>query len=136
MSSFLTSYLLKAALYYIKVRVEFCEIDPKHLQHNCVNIPVLNFYLSQVVICGYTLNIPDTIMGITFLAAGTSVPDTIASVIVARQGLGDMAVSNSLGSNVFDILLGLAFPWFIKTAIMRDDSVSYLLLCFNHPASQ
>nr|XP_039274821.1 sodium/potassium/calcium exchanger 4-like [Styela clava] len=69
-------------------------------------------------ICGYTLNIPDSIMGITFLAAGTSVPDTIASVIVARQGLGDMAVSNSIGSNVFDILLGLAMPWFLKTAVV------------------
>lgn len=35
---------------------------------------------------GYTLGIPDVIMGITFLAAGTSVPDCMASLIVARQG--------------------------------------------------
>lgn len=35
---------------------------------------------------GFTLGIPDVIMGITFLAAGTSVPDCMASVIVARQG--------------------------------------------------
>jgi Ca2+/Na+ antiporter len=41
---------------------------------------------SQVTIIGYTLGIPDVIMGITFLAAGTSVPDCIASLIVARQG--------------------------------------------------
>lgn len=40
----------------------------------------------QVTIIGYTLGIPDVIMGITFLAAGTSVPDCIASLIVARQG--------------------------------------------------
>lgn len=40
----------------------------------------------QVTIVGYTLGIPDVIMGITFLAAGTSVPDCIASLIVARQG--------------------------------------------------
>ena len=33
-------------------------------------------------------------------------------------GLGDMAVSNSIGSNVFDILLGLALPWFIKTTMV------------------
>lgn len=42
--------------------------------------------LFQVTIIGYTLGIPDVIMGITFLAAGTSVPDCIASLIVARQG--------------------------------------------------
>lgn len=41
----------------------------------------------QVTIIGYTLGIPDVIMGITFLAAGTSVPDCIASLIVARQGI-------------------------------------------------
>ena len=40
----------------------------------------------QVTVIGYTLGIPDVIMGITFLAAGTSVPDCMASLIVARQG--------------------------------------------------
>ncbi|VTJ82809.1 Hypothetical predicted protein, partial [Marmota monax] len=40
----------------------------------------------MVTIIGYTLGIPDVIMGITFLAAGTSVPDCMASLIVARQG--------------------------------------------------
>lgn len=76
-------------------------------------------YIMVWMVCmiGFTLGIPDTIMGITFLAAGTSVPDTIASVMVARNGYGDMAVSNSIGSNVFDILLGLGLPWFLSTTI-------------------
>ncbi len=39
-----------------------------------------------MTIIGYTFGIPDVIMGITFLAAGTSIPDAIASLIVARQG--------------------------------------------------
>ena len=43
----------------------------------------------QVVLLGFTLGIPDSIMGITFLAAGTSVPDAMASVMVARQGTDD-----------------------------------------------
>ena len=29
-----------------------------------------------------------------------------------------MAVSNTLGSNVFDVLIGLALPWFIKTSMV------------------
>ena len=45
-------------------------------------------------------------MGLTFLAAGTSIPDLITSVVVARQGHGDMAVSSSIGSNIFDITVG------------------------------
>ena len=37
-------------------------------------------------------------------------------------GQGDMAVSNSIGSNVFDILIGLALPWFIQTSLMDPGS--------------
>ena len=37
-------------------------------------------------------------------------------------GQGDMAVSNSIGSNVFDILIGLALPWFIQTSLMEPGS--------------
>uniref|UniRef100_S4R4H4 Solute carrier family 24 member 3 n=1 Tax=Petromyzon marinus TaxID=7757 RepID=S4R4H4_PETMA len=72
----------------------------------------------MVTVIGYTLGIPDVIMGITFLAAGTSVPDCMASLIVARQGMGDMAVSNSIGSNVFDILVGLGLPWALQTLLV------------------
>ena len=59
-------------------------------------------------------------MGITFLAAGSSVPDALSSVLVVRQGLVDMGVSNTFGSNVFDLLVGLALPWFLKTLISGE----------------
>ncbi|XP_037600379.1 sodium/potassium/calcium exchanger 5 isoform X2 [Cebus imitator] len=72
----------------------------------------------MVTITGETLEIPDTVMGLTLLAAGTSIPDTIASVLVARKGKGDMAMSNIVGSNVFDMLC-LGIPWFIKTAFIN-----------------
>lgn len=39
-----------------------------------------------IFISGDTLKIPDSVMGITFLAAGTSVPEAVSSVIVAKQG--------------------------------------------------
>ena len=55
-------------------------------------------------------------MGLTFLAAGTSVPDLITSVLVAKDGKGDMAVSSSIGSNLFDVTVGLPVPWLIYTA--------------------
>ncbi|MCJ8748536.1 hypothetical protein PDJAM_G00165910 [Pangasius djambal] len=80
----------------------------------------------MVTIISYTLDIPDYIMGITFLAAGTSVPDCMASLIVARQGMGDMAVSNSIGSNIFDILLGLGFPWVLRTLVVEHGSSVFI----------
>ncbi|XP_072424428.1 sodium/potassium/calcium exchanger 4-like isoform X1 [Chiloscyllium punctatum] len=80
----------------------------------------------MVTVTGYTLGIPDIIMGITFLAAGTSVPDCMASLIVARQGMGDMAVSNTVGSNVFDILVGLGLPWGLQTMVINTGSVVHI----------
>ncbi|XP_072010016.1 sodium/potassium/calcium exchanger 2 isoform X1 [Engystomops pustulosus] len=62
---------------------------------------------------GETIGITEEIMGLTILAAGTSIPDLITSVIVARKGLGDMAVSSSVGSNIFDITVGLPMPWIL-----------------------
>lgn len=40
----------------------------------------------MITIIGDTLRIPDSVMGITFLAAGTSIPEAVSSVIVTRQG--------------------------------------------------
>ncbi|XP_037036753.1 sodium/potassium/calcium exchanger 3 isoform X2 [Bradysia coprophila] len=72
----------------------------------------------MITILGDTLKIPDSVMGITFLAAGTSVPEAVSSVIVAKQGHGSMGISNSIGSNTFDILLCLGLPWLIKASFL------------------
>ncbi|GFY60175.1 hypothetical protein TNIN_433561 [Trichonephila inaurata madagascariensis] len=63
-------------------------------------------------------------MGLTFLAAGTSIPDLITSVLVARKGFGDMAVSSSVGSNIFDVSVGLPLPWFLSCLIFGPVEVS------------
>jgi len=72
------------------------------------------FLVYCVEIIGEVLGIHIIIMGFTLLAAGTSIPDLISSMAVARAGEGDMAVSSSIGSNIFDILVGLPIPWIIK----------------------
>ncbi|XP_032378384.1 sodium/potassium/calcium exchanger 1 isoform X2 [Etheostoma spectabile] len=73
---------------------------------------------------GETIGISEEIMGLTILAAGTSIPDLITSVIVARKGLGDMAVSSSVGSNIFDITIGLPVPWLIYTSLHNGEPVT------------
>lgn len=77
-------------------------------------------WLAQTI--SETINIDESLMGLTILAAGTSVPDLITSAIVARKGLGDMAVSSSIGSNIFDITVGLPIPWMLFSA-SQDFSV-------------
>merc|ERR1719269_414035 len=59
------------------------------------------------------------VMSFTLLAAGTSIPDLVSSMAVARAGEGDMAVSSSIGSNIFDILVGLPIPWVIKIVFIE-----------------
>ena len=61
--------------------------------------------------------IPELVVGLVVLSVGTSVPDALASIIVAKQGQGNMAVCNALGSNVFNILLGLGLPWMIRSLV-------------------
>ncbi|WP_163709601.1 calcium/sodium antiporter [Mangrovibacterium lignilyticum] len=65
----------------------------------------------------HILDIPESIIALTVLAAGTSIPDLISSLIVAKQGRGDMAISNAIGSNIFDILVGLGFPFLLVILI-------------------
>lgn len=74
-------------------------------------------------VAGDTIGIPPPVMGLTFLAAGTSVPDLITSVLVAKQGKGDMAVSSSVGSNIFDVTVGLPLPWLLWSAANSGQSV-------------
>lgn len=70
----------------------------------------LSFVLVESAVgMGEILHINPTIIALTVLAAGTSIPDLLSSVIVAKQGRGDMAVSNAIGSNIFDFVLGWAF---------------------------
>lgn len=76
--------------------------------------------VESAVVLSLALDIPKAIIGLTVLAIGTSVPDLLSSVIVARQGRGGMAISNSIGSNVFDILVGLGLPWLITLLITGD----------------
>merc|ERR1719326_1509774 len=62
-------------------------------------IGVLSYYMVEWASkLGCMLNIHPAIMGCTLLAAGTS-------------------VSNAIGSNVFDILLGLGIPWLLNGLI-------------------
>ncbi|XP_017480341.1 PREDICTED: sodium/potassium/calcium exchanger 5-like [Rhagoletis zephyria] len=73
----------------------------------------------MVTLVGFSLGIPDTVSGITILAAGTSIPELISSyLIVKKAGLADMAICNSIGSNIFDILFCLGLPWLLKTFVM------------------
>ncbi|XP_077988613.1 sodium/potassium/calcium exchanger 5-like [Glandiceps talaboti] len=79
----------------------------------------------MISVTGYTIGIPRFVMAIVFLGAGNSVPDLVASFLVAREGHWDMAVANCLGSNIFEVLLCLAVPWIIKILVISNAFVPF-----------
>lgn len=95
------------------------------------------FFVSILIIAGLSwvlvesaiavsliLEIPGVIIALTVVAAGTSVPDLISSIIVAKENKGDMAISNAVGSNIFDILIGLGLPWVIILAFGTEKTIA------------
>jgi len=55
---------------------------------------------------GVCTDISTDILALKLLALGTSVPDSLTSILVTLQYRGDMAVSSSIGSNIFDVTGG------------------------------
>jgi len=79
-----------------------------------VVIGVFTFFLTDSAInLSYALGISPIIIAFTVIAAATSIPDTIISVVNARKGNIDDATSNVFGSNIFDILVGIGLPLLI-----------------------
>jgi len=61
---------------------------------------------------GCTMGVPDAITAITFVALGTSLPDTFASKTAATQDeYADASIGNVTGSNSVNVFLGLGLPW-------------------------
>lgn len=101
-----------------------------HLNHKELNVPRAwgLLLLSTLVIgaasallvfsseeLGSVLQIPVYFIAVILVAAATSVPDTIISIRDAKKGNYDDAVSNALGSNIFDICFALGLPVFFYT---------------------
>ena len=74
---------------------------------------------------GDTLNINTYFIAVILAAAATSVPDTILSIKDAKNGNYDDAVANALGSNIFDICVGLGLPLLVY-CLMTGNSISLI----------
>ncbi|KAG0730061.1 Sodium/calcium exchanger 2 [Chionoecetes opilio] len=69
-------------------------------------------------IFGCLVGLKDPVTAITFVALGTSLPDTFASKAAAMQEKhADNAVGNVTGSNSVNVFLGLGLPWFLAAVV-------------------
>ena len=90
------------------------------------------------------MHIPEMIIGLTIVAAGTSAPELFVSVVSALKGTSDLAVGNVVGSNIMNTMLivgvaAMVAPMTIsKTTVKKDlpftvgASMLLLFLAFDH----
>ncbi len=79
-----------------------------------------------------TFGLSQTLIGLTIVAMGTSLPELVTSVVAAKKGENDMAMGNVIGSNIFNILsvLGLSAAIHpIKVSIVSVYDMAILLIC-------
>lgn len=94
---------------------------------------------SAIVIAGQ-LGVSDTVIGLTIVAVGTSLPELVTSAVAAWRKQGDIALGNVLGSNIYNILFiggmtGTIAPTAVPASIMAFDlwvllAVSLVVMVF------
>ncbi|MFT6532628.1 MAG: cation:H+ antiporter [Limimaricola cinnabarinus] len=99
-----------------------------------------SFLVSGAVAIARGLGVSETIIGLTIVAVGTSMPELVTSVIAALKRQGDVAFGNIVGSNIYNILgiggtTALIAPSNVPQEIVRFDApvmvaVSLLLVVF------
>lgn len=72
------------------------------------------------------LRVPEIVIGLTIVAAGTSAPEMFVSLVSALKGTPDMAVGNVVGSNIFNTLLivgcsAMVAPMVISVSTVKKD---------------
>ena len=75
------------------------------------------------------LGMSQTLVGLTIVSIGTSLPELVTSVVAARKNEVDMAVGNAVGSNIFNILMVLGISSAISpVALIRENLIDIVLL--------
>ena len=75
------------------------------------------------------LGMSQTLVGLTIVSIGTSLPELVTSVVAARKNEVDMAVGNAVGSNIFNILMVLGVASAINpVALIRENIIDFVIL--------
>lgn len=78
------------------------------------------YNVDSVIAIGEKINIPPSIIALTAVALGTSLPELFVSIAAIRKGNAEIAVGNVLGSNIFNALLIMGVPRFVGAFEIPD----------------
>lgn len=92
----------------------------------CAVIGIVYLVNEAGVLFGCVVGLKDLMTGISIVAMGTSLPDTLASRISAiKDPDADAAIGNITGSNSVNVFLGLGLPWVICSVYYKAKGVKY-----------
>lgn len=75
------------------------------------------------------LGMSQTLIGLTIVSIGTSLPELVTSIVAARKNEVDMALGNAIGSNIFNILMVLGIASVISPiSIIRENIIDLCVL--------
>ncbi len=145
---FFALYLVVTVIVAIKNREEGEDIESlplwKSLLYLGVGIACIviggNLVVDNAKQIAYLLGMSETLVGLTIVAIGTSLPELVTSVVASRKGQNGMAVGNVVGSNIFNLLLiigvscvinpiGIAFESIIDMVCLLVASVMSYIFC-------
>lgn len=70
------------------------------------------------------IGVPESVIALSLIAFGTSLPELSTSIIAARKGQSGMVIGNIIGSNVFNILMIMGVAAVVKPIVLNAESTS------------
>ena len=83
-----------------------------------------DFVVDSASAIALQLGMSENLVGLTIVALGTSLPETITSVMATRKGELDIAIGNIIGSNIFNILLILGVASSISPMVVTSLAIT------------
>ena len=88
-----------------------------------------DFVVDGATMVARSFGLTQTLIGLTVVAVGTSLPELVTSIVAAKKNEPDMAVGNVVGSNIFNILLVLGVASSISPiAFLMENVVDIVIL--------
>jgi cation:H+ antiporter len=133
-----------AFLYYVskKMKVEEGPVTPASEKKSNLKIWTLivlgllglliggKLVVDNAVLVATDMGVSQKIIGLTIIAAGTSLPELVTSIIAAVKKNSDIAIGNVIGSNIFNLLLILPISAFIRPIDFSQNFNQDILILF------
>lgn len=146
--------LLAAFIFYLVILIRFTlisiatghKVDVEEVKTRSLPVSIIfiviglagviyggDFVVNSATAIATTFGMSNTLIGLTIVAIGTSLPELVTSIVAAKKGEADLALGNVIGSNIFNILLVLGISSIVHTIKVEFDSIidTSLLLIVN-----